>query len=362
MGEIVTNNDGIDFKAEGSGFRILMSASRAPTTLSAEYAVGLERLKCSLIKHYGSEERPSPLKGVTRKFARRLAPNLLWRQTNSDLINLATSYAPDVIWLFKGMDIFPATVRALRTRGWHPVAYNADHPFDFSSRGSGNSNVAQAIPEYDLYMTFSRHIADQLAERHPSLNVCVLPFGHAVSDETYADLNDVKEAQCLCFVGTPDQRRVAMIRVLLDAGLDVDIYGSGWEKVASRISRARFHGPVFGNDMYRALRRYRVQLNFLRPHNIKSHNMRSFEAPACGAIMLAEDTVEHREFFRPGVEAFYFADDEELVSQARQLLDLSTEDAGAIRARARARSVEEPYSYQDRAAQALAHLKVLVGQ
>ncbi len=77
--------------------------------------------------------------------------------------------------------------------------------------------------------------------------------------------------------------------------------------------------------------------------------------------MLAEDTVEHREFFEADCEAFYFANDEEMIGQARRLLALSPQEAEAIRARARARSINEPYSYHHRASQALTHLKELVG-
>ena len=272
-------------------------------------------------------------------------------------------FLPQLVWLFKGVDIFPETVRTLRRRGFHPVVYNADHPFEFSSRGSGNEFIARAVPEYSLFMTFSQHIAGQLAERHPQLATRVIPFGHAVDEATYASItDDSQEIVRACFLGSADAHRAEKIAVLLAAGIEVDIFGHFWDKVGSQIAGARLAGPVYGLEMYRTLRRYRVQLNFLRPHNVNSHNMRSFEAPASGAIMLAEDTVEHREFFRPEMEAFYFANDEELVGQAHRLLALTPDEADAIRARARARCVEEPYSYRHRAAEALAHLKGMLGQ
>ena len=42
---------------------------------------------------------------------------------------------------------------------------------------------------------------------------------------------------------------------------------------------------------------------------------RSFEIPASGAMLLAEDTDEHRELFRQGEEADFFASPEELVDK-----------------------------------------------
>jgi hypothetical protein len=340
---------------------LLMSGTHVPTTLAWEYASGFEALGCSVSKHYGSDERSSSPPLIFQRILRRTAPRLYYGPSNRDLLRLADSGRPDAILLFKAPDIFPETIRQLRQSGFHPAVYNADHPFDFYSRGSGNELIAGSVPEYDLYLTYSRHIADQLADRYPTLPTRVIPFGHSVDDATYDGISNQSEIVRVCFLGNADADRADKIATLVKAGLEVDVYGHAWEQFGPIIAGASLCGPANGLDMYRTLRRYRVQLNFLRPHNIHSHNMRSFEAPACGAIMLAEDTVEHREFFKADQEAFYFANDEEMIGQARRLLALSPEEADAIRARARARSVNEPYSYHHRAAQALTHLKELVG-
>jgi len=342
--------------------RLVMTASAVRTTLAWEYASGLAALGCSVVPHVGTDEAPSRMPKVVRKAIRRMSPGLLCRRSNNELISICEAEKPDAVFLFKAPDIFPSTIETLRRRGLHPVVYNADHPFEFFSRGSGNALISRAVPEYELYITYSRAIRTQLAERFPDLRTAVLPFGHSVDANTYREISKEYEVNRVCFVGTPDVRRIEQIVVLRRAGLEVDVFGPLWPRVSSELSGARVCKPVHGIEMYRTLRRYRVQLNFLRPHNVNSHNMRSFEAPACGAIMLAEDTVEHREFFRPGVEAFYFSNDEELVEQARTLLALDPEEADEIRRRARARSVDQPYSYHDRAAQALEHLKALAAR
>jgi spore maturation protein CgeB len=49
--------------------------------------------------------------------------------------------------------------------------------------------------------------------------------------------------------------------------------------------------------------------------------MRSFEIPACGGFMIAEDTAEHREIFGPEGECvLYFANAEEAAHKTRQAL------------------------------------------
>lgn len=340
--------------------RILMTASRSPTYLASEYRPALEAAGDSIIPHFGADERPSKLPPIARRIVRRAYPHALWAPSNRDLLSSARAHKPDLVWLFKGVDVFPETVRTLRREGFHPVCYNADHPFEFFSRGSGNDNVTRSVPEYELFITFSRHIAGELAGRYPDLPTAVIPFGHAVDDATYESIAGTPEIVRVCFLGNPDRHRLQKIAALLDAGIEVDVYGYDWHKAGAKIAKARLLGPKLGLEMYRTLRQYRVQLNFLRPHNVNSHNMRTFEAPASGAIMLAEDTVEHREFFRPGHEAFYFSSDEELIAQARHLLSLSPEDATAIRTSARQRSVEQPFSYHERAALARQHFTTLI--
>ena len=57
---------------------------------------------------------------------------------------------------------------------------------------------------------------------------------------------------------------------------------------------------VESSDFWKVLRKYRVQLNLMRPHNLDSHNMRSIEVPAVGGIGLFPDTPDHERFFEKG--------------------------------------------------------------
>lgn len=69
--------------------------------------------------------------------------------------------------------------------------------------------------------------------------------------------------------------------------------------------------------------------------------------------MLAEDSTEHRAFFRTGVEAFFFRTQTEMIEAARHLLGMPSAEADAVRKAARKRSMSSAYTYIDRARQAL---------
>jgi hypothetical protein len=300
-----------------------------------------------------ADGRGAPV-GGTARILRRLRPQLAWKRANERLTETVTRIAPDVVWIFKGMEVYPGTLRRLRAQGLTLVNYNADHPFLFFSRGSGNINVKRAIPEYDLHLTYSRRIARELTERYPSMRIAVVPFGHEVGDEMYARIATEEEIERACFLGNPDEHRAKGVMRLFEAGIPVDVFGFRWDRFLSPSRLLRINGQAVGEDLLRTLRRYRMQLNFFRPHNKDSHNMRTFEVPACGGIMLAEDSVEHRTFFESGREAFFFSSPDEMIGLARHLLVMPRGEADAVRAAARRRSVEGGYSYRHRAEAAFA--------
>jgi spore maturation protein CgeB len=75
------------------------------------------------------------------------------------------------------------------------------------------------------------------------------------------------------------------------------------------------------------------------------------EIPACGGFMLAERTAEHLELFDEGLEAEFFASDDELIDKCRRYL--GDEDArGAIARRGHERCIASGYSNAGRLRQA----------
>jgi spore maturation protein CgeB len=320
-----------------------------PNQLEPSIARGLANTHCAL----SEIETEAPARSFSRRLIRRLAPGIAFPEFNRHVVQETTRSRPDVLWIIKGMEIYPATLDRLRALGVTLVNYNADHPFQYFGPGSVNINVLRSVSKYDLYLTYSRTIAREMQERYPDLRIGVVPFGHDVAETVYQRIETENEIHRICFVGTPDKDRAREIRILLEAGLPVDVYGYRWDRFLDTALNLRIHGPAVGEDLYRTLRRYRVQMNFFRPHNVASHNMRSFEAPACGAIMLAEDSIEHRDFFESGREAFFFGSRREMVECARALLAKPKSEADCIRRAARQRSVSSGYWYRDRAHAAL---------
>lgn len=324
--------------------------------VGSDKVYAIENLYARYLQAHGAEVYQFPAQSLFYDYYQHSILNKLFfkaglsrilKKVNSQFREKVSSFKPDIVWVFKGMEIFPSSIRWVRQQNIPLANYNPDNPFIFSGKGSGNSYVTDALPLYDLHMTYNLGIQQELKEKF-HIPTILLPFGFDLSQELFETCVRQEEINKVCFLGNPDGPRAAFINELAAEGLSIDVYGNNW-KDFSRHERITVCPPVYGDEFWKILRRYRVQLNLMRIHNEDSHNMRSFEVPGVGGIMLAPSTTEHRLFFRDQEEVFLFSDVKDCVRQANALLGMDKTQADIVRQKARQRSINDGYSYSSRA-------------
>ncbi|HEX8331469.1 MAG TPA: hypothetical protein VF622_02535, partial [Segetibacter sp.] len=155
----------------------------------------------------------------------RLGFEKIYRQINQGLLLEVENYRPDIIWFFKGMEIFPETLKTLKTSYNIPLFnFNPDNPFLFSGLGSGNKNVTKSISLFDHHFTYERTVKAKLEMM--SLSTSLLPFGFNITNEVYNKAIEAEEVNKVCFVGNPDKYRAGFLKALVRSGIKVDVYGS----------------------------------------------------------------------------------------------------------------------------------------
>ena len=308
------------------------------------------------------------LKSRIYRILNRLFPALIVRKMDKLLLRQLDRFNPTVVLIFKGMEISKWSLARIRAKGIKLVNYNFDHPFVFFSRGTGNRFVKEAIPFYDLHISYSKKITRELQQKF-SVSCEWLPFGFHITEAQYLNVlaENRPEINRVCFVGNPDLRRIEILRKLVMEGVGIDLYGFGWEKFFEsnqaltiyphRNGRSYWQDP---DEFWKVLRQYRVQLNFFRPHNEGSHNLRTFEVPAVGGILLTPTSEEQALFFDEGKEIFFYSGCEQLASKCRWLLSQDKNWIENIRINARTRSVSSDYSYERRTKDLLALLNNLI--
>jgi spore maturation protein CgeB len=294
---------------------------------------------------------------ITRKILFKLGLSSIIKKINIQFKENVTSFKPEIIWVFKGMEITPESLQWAKKQGIKLVNYNPDNPFIFTGKGSGNANVTNSIGLYDFHFTYNLEIKKQL-EQQFNAKTGFLPFAFDISDELYKTCEKETEIIKACFLGNPDNVRAAFIENLASKGIAIDVFGNYWDKFVSH-SNITTHLPVYSIEQWKTLRKYRVQLNLMRVHNEDSHNMRTFEVPGMGGLQLAPNTTEHNLFFEDNKEIFLYKNIDECVEKTNYLLSLSTEQANECRTFARQAAIDKKHSYKDRAFQVFNALKAL---
>jgi spore maturation protein CgeB len=276
-----------------SGLRVVLVAAfnRRYHRSGLALAGALETLGCEVAR---CEERTRGLAALVRRpLAARLAARL--------------DRAPaDLVLVFKGAALDPATIAALRRRtrarwaNWFP-----DDPHE-------RAVSVRLAPAYDWFFTHDSSSLDY--HRSARTRAYYLAFG---CDPTYLRPRgaDARSRTSLVFVGSRDPARERVIRELADLGLAV--WGPGWP-----------NGPVYGERFVRTLSSAAVGLNIHQqfgeggdPARYGSGaNMRVFELAAVGTPQLSDAKGDIARHFVPGREIVLYRTVGELRERARELL------------------------------------------
>lgn len=296
-------------------------------------------------------------KNIVNKIIFKTGLSAIFRKINAQFKEAVLKYRPDVIWIFKGTEIFPDSLKWAKEQNVKLVNYNPDSPFIFSDKGSGNQHVTDSISLYDLHLTYHMGVKKELEDQF-HCKAAILPFAFDDNEQLYQECCRQQEVLKTCFLGNPDKKRTEFIEALAAKGIIIDVYGNDWKNFLTHANITIFP-PAYGKEQWKVLWRYRAQLNLMRIHNDNSHNMRSFEVPGIGGIMVAPDTIEHRIYFENDKEAFLYKDVNDCADIIKNLLAMESTTSNAIRVAARQRSVTSGYSYEARAKQALNYMESL---
>ncbi len=225
----------------------------------------------------------------------------------------------DFFWSDKAINLRPATLLSIKSN--FPkiklIFASGDNMAVSSFR---NRAFEQSLGIFDAVITTKSKTFGDLKELGAK-NVFYIPKAF---DESW--LNRLKRPErCLdiSFIGSFEEDRANSILYLAKSGLEVNIWGNGWRKWSYRNKHPNLlvHGyPVYSDDFIEIIEKTKINLCFLRKLAKDESTNRTFEIPACGGFMLAENTDEQKAFFQENREASFFSDDEELARKCKYFL------------------------------------------
>jgi spore maturation protein CgeB len=286
--------------------RVLILGEDAPGGLMASYARGFNALGVDVHTYCLVRAYQSVAPAIRLRALRRAAEPVLLVAFNERVIRDLSSATVDLVFVLKGHRLRAETVRTLRERIDAPVVnFFPDDPFS-RERSNRLAYGPAVLGAYDACFTFARHLIRAYEEAGAS-SVHYLPF--ARDPELHAPITRVAPPPDLdvVFVGNLDDERIRFLDAIART-YRVGVFGERTTAVVPRrsaLTRAVFGPAAYGPALAQTLARGAISLNVMRPQNSRSHNMRSFESPACGAFTLSQRTPELTELF---------VDDEEIAT------------------------------------------------
>ena len=246
-------------------------------------------------------------------------------------------------WVDKGVFLDATTMGCLRARAKRLVHFTPDTAF-FQNRSRW---FEAAIRDYDLLVTTKSFEVGHYEAQGAGERLLLTTQGY---DGTLhrPPAPAVERRRELAFVGLAEADREQCVGALLDAGLAVRVGGRGWGRFRERYgSCPHFHfegEAVFGADYARLLGGSWIGLGLLSKRFPELHTTRTFEIPACGAILATERTVETGDFFGAD-EALFFEGHANLVDLARELLQRPAGELAALAEIGRNRVLQDGRDY-----------------
>lgn len=316
---------------------------------------------------------------MSRRFQRGLQRGPVIRKINTTILQAAREFRPDLVWAEKQEFIHVETIEVLRQLGARLVHFTPDPYFSLGWKRTRLQDEAVAAFDVLVYCkSYERKNYEEIGRQ-----LVYMPLGYC--DEVHRPVpSDDPRWHCgIGFLGGWDPRREKILHAVAAGGHDLKIWGGYWDflrdgrwtlrrhilmrQLAGRepftfhrdvlLGRAHQGGEVYADDYARALTGSHISLGFLRTVWPDQHTTRTFEIPACGSMLLADRTDEHREFFEEGREAEFFSSTVELLEKLDYYTTHETQRQQMAEAGLR-RCIRSRYAYIHRLSQALGEITI----
>ncbi|MEP6914392.1 MAG: glycosyltransferase [Acidobacteriota bacterium] len=359
------------------GTRLLVIGGFGPGQLPDSYARGFERRGLEVHRFDSDRAYFESAAFAHNPYFRRIFRPVLWARMHRATMAAARIVKPHAVMAVKGSYLDAETVRTIRRELGVPFFnYYPDHPYcgvPLSPRKTSaqRRDLIEVLKEYTRVWTWEAALVARL--QSDGVSAGYLPFG--VDDEVFrpdaqgppppnahgtrvggpgpSPRRECEADHRIVFVGQHSDKREAHLAAIREHA--VGLWGNRWSRAAGRFGgRHTVHRvPAFGDTCAALYRSADVSLNVVDDLNMPGHNMRTFEIPGSGGVMLAGYTAEQAAIFPPGEAAMYYHQPEELDELLRRMCG---DPALTARLRRHAAGIAAGHSYEHRAASMIAEL------
>ena len=282
-----------------------------------------------------------------RSFFEKVIRKIFYRfyinKINKDLLKTVQVFNPSMIIVAKGIHLSQFTLLCMRSKSVKLINWNPD---DFFNMKNSNDNLISSLDLYDLIISSRPHMFDKYYQ-HGAKDVLFIDWYYVPSLHFAEDLEKTID---ISFVGSWSQYREDFIDSI---GKRFIIRGGGWEKSSSKFkSRHNVDSKILSQlEMREIFNKSKINLNILTPENFDISNLRFFEVPASGGLLLTERNSHALSLLLDKEECLMFSSVTEI-----QMLLSEWSDSNKIARSGTHRMLTSLHSFHDRVDDMLRHV------
>ena len=281
------------------------------------YARGFSEYGCQTQVVTWKDNLPNLSDSALGKVTWRLGWKFFANLANQKVINLANQFQPDLTIVIAPLLLKPNTIKALQQHGLVFVFFT-DNPLD-QHHTHTNSWVKGSLSLWDAAFIWSKELVENLI-KDCLKKVFYHPF--CCDTQYHFPIKQAHPSYDIAFIGNWDDSRKREKYLKAIADYHLGIWGSDYWNTRCRepTLKGLCQGMCSYQDIPQVLGSAKIGLNILRPQNEMGHNIRTFEIPASGTLMLSERSPELLNLFAEDREAVYFSSSEELKQKVEYLV------------------------------------------
>ena len=161
---------------------------------------------------------------------------------NNKIIKLSEQFATDLVWVEKGLMIYPKTLRQVKKIAENTmlVFFSTDN---MSKKHNRSRYFEQSIKYYDVIFTITGY-SKEFYYRHGAKKVFYVDRSFD-KNNIYPRNNPIPYNYDVTFIGTYEQDRCEYIKYLAENNIKVTVFGYGWKSIKSTPFLKIMYKPVY---------------------------------------------------------------------------------------------------------------------
>jgi len=245
------------------------------------------------------------------------------KKLQHDVLQVCIQNQPDIVWLEWPKEFQPNILKKIKEQCPKAILVSMQDDNPWGDRINDKwmwKDYFKTVPVFDVHIVKRDSDCTHLKALGAKKTIT---WEHGMYSPLFYPKETTEEKKYpVSFVGTCMDQRITLLTYLLEKGIPIHIFGNGWDARSDLPKRfpLHFHSAVEGDAYAEVIRHSQICLGLVSHSNQDEWTMRSYEVPACAALLLAERTPTHERLFTQDINAVFFSTKEECASKLLTLL------------------------------------------